>query len=385
MNKKELNKMKKEFKLDSALLSIKEIYNAYIKKDNGNVIYTDLNYFQMLDAEAQELYLNNFKKIVGGTLNTKLFELQFKITDGYNESQLLLNDMLKSEDKESYIEYNNKFVGKVLENYTYDSDVVVTLIKGEYWRASNSKNKSEIHGEDDVVQALPFIMGTINKVEPFKKTLVFNYKEREFKPSSMLDTYINLKSPLDGFMFPSFENGCLDINKVLFYNSKLKDLNYKFIDKVLNCNMRLTAEEEKNCFTNIIKNVVGESVKPEVIESIYSKISEIQDFAEEDEEATISLSDMKNILKDIEVKDIEFIDNVFEDSCGKEYKFTVSNILPDFNSKSLKVWNDDISICMNPKNLSGIRQVKGSNGERCLVIELNDDVIVEGFKLTTEE
>lgn len=90
-------------------------------------------------------------------------------------------------------------------------------------------------------------------------------------------------------------------------------------------------------------------------------------------------------MKDIGAKDVEVLDKVFDESCGKDYKFSAKNIVPNFKSKSLKVWNEDISISVNPKNLSSIKQVKGTNGERCLLIELNDDVLVEGFKLATED
>lgn len=243
MNKKELNRMKKELKADSAILNINEIYSVYLKKDNGAIIYNNLNHFQMLDSEMQDFYFNNFKKILGGNLDTKLFELEFK--DNPNETQLILNNMLKSQDKNFYIEYANKIIDKILKNYIYDSDIVITFVKGEYWKPSNNKNKTEIDGEDDIVQSLPFIMESINKVEPFKKTVVFNFEEKEFKASNILDTVINFNNPIEGFMFPSFDNGYSDINKILFYNSKPKELNYKFIENVLNCSMKLTAEEEK--------------------------------------------------------------------------------------------------------------------------------------------
>lgn len=384
MNKKEINKMKKEFKIDSVMLSIKEIYNVYVKKDNYSVICSNLNYLQMLDVEAQELYINNFKKILGGTLDTKLFELQFMAQDNGTQSQITFTDMVNSEDKELFIKCCDNIVNKLLENYTYDSDVVMTIIKGEYWSGKNRK-KDSTEEETDIINSLQFIMGSVNKVEPFKKTLMFNYDEKEFKPSSGLDTAINLNAPLDGFMFPSFENGYADVNKVLYYNSKPKDINYKFIENVLNCAMKLTAEEEKTCFTDIIKNAVGESVKPEIIENIYSKLSEAKELCEENEEEIISLSDIKNILKDVEAKDIEAVDRAFQDSCGTDYKFNINNILPDYNSKSIKIWNEDISISMSPKNLSGIKQIKSSQGGRRLIIELDDDVVVEGFKLLTEE
>jgi hypothetical protein len=387
MNKKDLNRMKKEFKLDSVMLSLKEIYNVYIKKDSKAVLFSDLNYFQMFDAEAQELYFSNFKKILGGTLDAKLFELPFTAAENGNEAQLNFDEMLKCEDTEDFKEYADKLVAKLLENYTYETDVVLTLVRGDYW-VGNKKGRGGtdiIEELEEMMQSLPFILGSINKVEPFKKSLVFSFEEKEFKPSSMLDTFINLNSPLDGFMFPSTENGYADVNKVLYYNSKPKELNYRFIENILNCNMKLTAEEEKNCFTDIIKTVVGESVKPEVIENIYTRINEMKTFEDENEEAAVTLSDIKTVLKDVEAKDIETLERAFEDTCGKDYTFNIKNILPDYNTKSLKIWNEDLAISMSPKNLGAIKQVKGTDGGRYLMIELTDDIIVDGFKLRTEE
>lgn len=377
--------MKKEFKLDSIMLSFKEMYNVYIKKDSSSVLYSSLSYFQAIDTDAQELYLSNFKKILGGTLDSKLFELPFVTIEEGNESQLNLDYMLKTDSTEAYREAGDKIVARLLENYTYDSDVMLTLVRGEYWVGNKKRKDSDIDVQDEAVQSLPFIIGSVNKVEPFKKSLMFNYEEKELKPSSILDTFINLNIPLDGFMFPNFENGYADVNKVLYYNSKPKELNYRFIENILNCSMKLTAEEEKACFTDIIKTVVGESVKPEVIENIYSNISEIKELGDNSEDAVVTLGDMKNILSGIDAKDIIALEQAFEDSCGKDYNFNIKNILPDYNSKSLKIWNEDLSISMSPKNLGSIKQVKGAEGSRYLMIELVDDVVVDGFKLTTEE
>jgi hypothetical protein len=385
MNKKDLNKMKKELKLDSVMLSLKEMYNVYIKKDSNSVLYSNLSYFQAADTEAQELYLNNFKKILGGTMDAKLFELPFITVEEGNESQLNFDHMLKCDENEAYKEAADKIVAKLLENYTYDTDVVLTLVRGDYWVGNKGRRDTDADPLDEMVQSLPFIMGSVNKVEPFKKSLMFSYEEQEFKASSILDTFINLNTPLDGFMFPSFENGYTDVNKALYYNSKPKEINYRFIENILNCSMKLTAEEEKSCFTDIIKSVVGESVKPEVIENIYSKISEIKEQTDENAEAAVTLSDMKHILKGVDEKEIETLERAFEDSCGKDYNFNIKNILPDYKTKSLKIWNEDLSISMSPKNLGSIKQVKGAEGGRYLMIEIIDDIIVDGFKLTTEE
>lgn len=384
MNKRDLNKMKKEFKLDSNLLKIKEIYSVYIKKDGCCPLFSKFNYFEMLDTEAQELYILNFKKILGGTLNTKLFDLKFSSEAEENNSQKTLFKMLNEE-----YEYNNTFgeelVDKLLKNYSYDTDVVLTFIKGEYWTGKKINKDYILEGEDDIVSTLPFIIGSVNKVEPFKKTLMFNYEEQEFKPSNILDISINLDTPLNGFLFPSFEDGVSDVNKLMFYNSKPKEINYSLIENVFQCSMKLTSQEEKLCFVEIIKDMMGESIKSEVIDNIYCEINELKNNSEDNENPTISLKEMTNILKSADIDDYEKLETVFESQCGKDYGFSIDNILPDYKTKSLKVWNENLSITMNPKNLNGIKQVKSKDGTRCLLIELDDDIFVDGFKLKTEE
>jgi hypothetical protein len=384
MNKKDLNKMKKELKLDSSLLKIKEIYNVYIKKDGNCPLFSKFNYFEMMDSEAQELYIVNFKKVLGGSLNTKLFELNFNNEVEENSSQQALCKML-NEEYEDNNAFGEEIVSKLLNNYSYEKDVVITFIKGEYWTGKKISKDYILEGEDDIVSSLPFIIGSVNKVEPIKKTLMFNFEEKEFKPSNILDISVNLETPLNGFLFPSFEDGISDVNKLMFYNSKPKEINYSLIENVLQCSMKLTAEEEKLCFVEIIKDMSGESVKPEVIESIYSKINEIKINSDESENPILNLKEMKEILKTANIDDYEKLESVYESQCGKDYGFSIDNILPDYKSKSLKVWNENLSITMNPKKLNGIRQVKGKDGTKCLLIELDDDILVDGFKLKTEE
>lgn len=386
MTKKDLNKMKKEFKCNSTLLNLKEIYSVYIKKDNNSIIFSKLDYFEEVHAEVQELYLNGFKKILGGTLDTKLFQLQFNSLEEINQSQLSFNNMLNSTSNEDFISYSEHMAKDIMEKCSFDYDVVITFIRGEYWLSNlKSKKAGEEQFEEEIIQSFKFIMGSINKVEPIKKTLMFDYENSELVPTSAVDTHININTPLDGFMFPCMENKYSDINKLMYYSSKPKELNYKLVEEVLGCTMKLTAVEEKNYFTELIKNAVGESVAADILEGVYSGVSEIKEMIDEDEEENISLGDIKNILKGINANDIETFEKTYEDSLGKDYSFNINNVLPDFKTKSLKIWNEDINININPKNLSCVKQVKNEKGMKTLVIELKDDILVEGFLLKTEE
>ena len=78
MNKNDIANIRKQFKLDNDLMKIREIFNVYVQKESGEIYHHVSQPFQMLEQEAQELFLTNFKKVLTGNLDTKLFELKFK-------------------------------------------------------------------------------------------------------------------------------------------------------------------------------------------------------------------------------------------------------------------------------------------------------------------
>src|SRR5699024_12508691 len=77
MNNKDIADIRKRFKLDTDLLKIAEIYNVYIQGEATEIFHEDSRSFSLLDREQQELFLANFKKVLGGKLDAKLFEVKF--------------------------------------------------------------------------------------------------------------------------------------------------------------------------------------------------------------------------------------------------------------------------------------------------------------------
>ncbi len=390
MNKKELANIRKEFKLDSGMMKIQEIYSVYLKKDNVQidyepVIHSEFDYFDRMDMDKKELFLGNFKKVLTGAIDTKIFELDVQNIEEENNTQEILGGALKSSDKNEIQSYINKLIEKIAANYKYETDVVVTFIKAEYWLGSSHKNMDANESIDDAVQAFNFILASVNKIDIPKRTLKFDYTDKEFKANSALDSVINLNSPLEGFMFPSLTNGYSDISKILYYASKPKELNTAFIENVLNCAFKFTAEDEKNCFSDILKSIIGDKIKPELMQDIYANIHEFAEQAEEGETPTLGSRDIKNILNNCGAEIICDIETAFEETCGSEYDFKINNIVPEFNSKSIKITSDIANITLTPKELNSIKQVKNKDGRRCLLIEIDEDIVIEGFKLETEE
>ncbi|MBD7912809.1 MULTISPECIES: DUF4317 family protein [Clostridium] len=387
MNKQDLAGIRKEFKPENTMLSIKEIYSVYLKKDNQSVIYSEFEYFDSIDSEKQELYIKNFKKILSGALDTKLFELEFKTVDIEDNAQKILYSAVK-EEKDIFKEEADKIVSRIGKNYKYETDVVITFIKAEYWKGANKRRSEEAEeAKDDEVYAFEFMMCSVNKIEPPKKALKFDYIEREFRANSALDSTINLDSPLDGFMFPVFNNNSADVNRIMYYASKSKDINISFVEDILNCEFKKTAEEEKGEFMDILRTVVGEKIAPETMQNIYEKLSEkLEEDEEESEASVVSREDLKGVLEESGVENVEKLEEAYERVTGNsDYELKVQNIVPNMNSKSIKITTEDMSLAIAPKELKNIRKVKDSHGNTCLLIELNEDVIIDGFELATEE
>ena len=389
MNKKDLADIRKEFKIGSYNLSIKEVYSVYLKKDNAQIITKELNQFEMMDIEKRELYLGNFKKVLTGTIDSKIFELDFQCKNNDDDSKNTQQILYKAlSNDESIVNCGDQIVDKISKNYTYDTDIVINFVKAEYIKGNKKKSTEGEDSINDYVQAIDIILCTINKVDAPKKVLKFDYSEMKFKPNSALDFVINLNSPLDGFMFPGISSQSVDVNKIIYYSSKSKQINSVFVESVLNCMVKPTAIEEKESFNAIINTVVGGTIKPDTMQEIYERINdklEVEEDKEDEDEPKVNMNDIEKVLEESGVENTDAVKLAFEEVCGKDYEFKVRNIVPDFKSRSIKIENEKTNITITPGDLRCIKQIRNKNGIKCLLIELKDDVEINGLKLETEE
>ena len=397
MKKKDLADIRKEFKLDSYALNIKEVYSVYLKKDNGEIIIKELNQFERMNTEKAELYIENFKKVLTGTLDTKIFELDFKTLNTIEQLEEVADTLeIQSTQRILYKALSNKegiagaadaIVDKISQNFTYESDIVINFMQAEYFKGSNKVSIEAEEAIDDYVQGIELVICTVNKVDVPKKALKFDYSEMKFAPNSALDLIINLKTPLDGFMFPSFTSQYSDVNKAIYYSSKIKQINTSFVEEVLGCEVKPTAIEEKENFNAILNVVIGDSIKTDTMQEIYEKINEALDEEErnEEEEPTINMKYLQRVLTDSGVENTEELKSAFEEICQGDYEFKVKNIIPDFKSQSIKIGNENTNVTIAPRDLSSVKQIVNKSGRKCLLIELNEGVEINGFKLETED
>ena len=386
LNKKDIANIRKEFKLDNYRMNIREIFNVYVKKESGEIYHHISQPFQMLEQEAQELFLTNFKKVLTGNLDTKLFQLKFKQDVEESTQRILFNGlhMASTDWKESMLQ----IVEKMFSHSVYEFDTVVTFIRGEYRKATRKRDMVTEEGGDDETFSSHFILCSVNKTDQPKKALLFDYIEKEFKSNNAVDPIINLTSPLSGFMFPTFSDNSADVNHILYCSGKANQPDITFIEEVLHCEDIITAVEDKDSFELILKTVIGDEVDSKVISSVYEEIDKLVQENNEDEESEIEspMLDYRDVERILTVSGVENVDTARVEHAFKAvvadetHEFKASSILP----KTIKIETKIATVSIDPKELGNVKYIT-FNGKQCLLLEVNEDVVVEGFRLEESE
>lgn len=384
MNKNDIANIRKQFKLNNDLMKIREIFNVYVQKESGEIYHHISQPFEMLEQEAQELFLQNFKKVLTGNLDTKLFELKFRYEVEDSTQNILFQGLhVGSSD---WQENMLQIVDKMFAHTVYEFDTVVTFIRGEYKKPTRKRDpESEVGGNDEVYSS-HFILCSVNKTDQPKKALLFDYIEKEFKSNNAVDPIINLASPLSGFLFPAFNDNSADVNHILYCAGKVNQPDVTFVEEVLNCEETITAAEDKDCFELILNKVIGDVVDSTVISNVYEEIDKIvqesKEDKEESEEPLLDYKDVERILTVSGVEDVNTakVEHAFKTVVADEkHEFKASSVVP----KSIKIETKVANVSISPTDLKYVKYIT-YDGKRCLLLEIDEDVVVEGFRLESE-
>lgn len=392
MNKKDIAEIRKQFKLETDLLKIAEIYNVYIKQDTSEIFHEESRSFSLLDREQQELFLANFKKVLAGKLDIKLFEVKFQRPEEgqADHTQHLLYEGLHADDAEGWKGNMQRVALKMVEETPYEKDMVITFIRGTYFKTTKREPDETEAAMRDEVYTTPFVLSSMNQTELPKSSLVFDFIEKEFKSNIMADPVIKLSSPVGGFLFPSFTNNAADVNRILYSAAKANKPDFQFIENVLNGDEITTAEDDKVVFEEIVKHVIGDEVNSRTLAGVYDEINSMLEVEVEDEDEPAPMLDSKEVervLKASGIKDIstEKVEQAFQQvTDDRQYEMKASHIVPKYGAKSIKINTKVAEIKIGPEDLRYVKQVN-YNGRRCILIEVEEDTVVEGFKLLAEE
>jgi hypothetical protein len=386
MIKKEVAHIRKQFKLDHDLMNIYDILNVYIMKESNEIYHWERLPFGMVDREKQELYMGNFKKLLTGELDQKLFELKFQ-AEAEEPAQVMLHQALVTGDPDEWQDLMLLLVDRMMADTHYERDTVITFVRGQYYRPTKDRNDEAEESEKNELFAHPFILCSVNSTEKQRKALLFDYVEREFKYNVIVDPIVKLSTPEQGFFYPSVTDNYSDVNRILYCTGKSNFPDPHFIGDVLNAERSVTALEERAIFEDIVKEVAGEQLDATTIAQLYEEIHQVIETNDDKEEPPkLDYRDVERVLKVSGVEDVtmEKVERAFETIVDdKHYEMKASSVMPKFTTKSIKIDTKVATISVSPQDLKYVKQVN-YHGRRCILIEVDEDAVIEGFTLTTE-
>lgn len=385
MNKKDIAAIRRQLKPENDLLTIKDIFNVYILKESSEIYHHQHQPFEMLEDEQKELFLGNFKKVLTGNLDEKLFELKFQ-QNVENSSQLILHRGLLTDDTEQWKQDMLEIVNKMLADRQYEMDIVVTFMRAEFYKPVKATNEETEENSRDAVYSHKLILCSVNKTEDPRKELQFDYIEKMFTYNIVVNPVINLKAPLSGFLFPTVTDNAQDVNRVLYSCSKANEPDEHFIEEVLNAEETYTAKDDKAVFEEVVRDVMEDRLDTSTLASVYEEINDLIENHEEEEPAKLDARDIGHVLKssgveNIEQERIQEALKLYTDD--EHFQVKAQNIVPKYSSKSIKINTKVANISVSPQDLRHVRQVV-FDGKRYLMIEVEEDAIIDGFKVIPE-
>lgn len=373
MHKKEVLELRKQYKPEEC--SITRICGCYV---NGNkeIVAQSKDAFLSLPDEEIFKYLTIFKQTLSGTIGKNLINMEFPLEQempGGTQEFLLQLRASKLQD-DMLLE---EFYQKIIENYNYGENYYIILVHVAYDIPGKSTDGSEMFDASDEVYE--YLLCSICPVQLSKEGLCYN-PETNHMENRIRDWLV--EPPVKGFLFPAFNDRSTDIHGLLYFSKQAEDLQPEFIENALGCTFPMSAGSQKNTFHSVVMNTLGEECEYDVIRNIHDNLNDILEEAKESPEPPVlTKPELKRLLSNSGVTEerMETFDSNFDHIAGEKTEFLVPNIA---ETRKFSIETPDIVIKVNPER-ADLVETRVINGRRCLVIEMTDQVEVNGVPIRT--
>lgn len=373
MNKKEVLEIRKQYKPEDC--SITRICGCYVD-GNKEIIAQSKDAFLSLPDEEIFKYLTIFKQTLSGTIGKNLLNMEFPLEQempgGTQEFLLKLRNSKLQDDT-----LIDAFYKQVIEHYNYGENYYIILIHVAYDIPGKSTDGSEMFDASDEV--FEYVLCSICPVHLSKEGLCYNPEKNQIE-NRIRDWLI--EAPVKGFLFPAFNDRSTDLHNLLYYSKKPEDLQPEFIENVLGCTFPMSAGSQKDTFQTIVMNTLGEECEYEVIRNIHDNLNDILEEAKEaPEPPVLTKPEVKRLLSmsGATEEKLETFDANFDTAAGEHAEFLVTNIA---ETRKFNVQTPNVSVKVNSDRTDLIR-TEMIDGKQCLVIEINDQVEVNGVPVRT--
>ena len=371
MIKQEINEIKRLYTPSNC--SITRICGCYVDGEkNKKTEFKEA--FLSLPEEEIFKYFELLRKTLSGSVGKNMLNLEFPLTseeEGGTQDFLLRLRESKLKDDALLEEFYDKVIG----SYEYVGNYLILLIHDAYDVPGKTSDGLTMDDASDSVYE--YILCCICPVNLSKPGLSYNSETNEFH-NRVRDWIVEL--PEIGFLFPSFNDRCADIHGTLYYSKNPEEPHSEFVDSILGAVLPLTAGSQKETFQALIEETLGDEAEYEVVKNIHENLTEmIEEHKEIPEPLMLDKHQVKNLFEKSGVEEEKLADfeKLYDAAAGERTSLMVDNVA---NTRTFEVKTPDVVVKVNPDRADLVNTMTLA-GKRCLVIEINDHVEVNGITI----
>lgn len=369
MNKKEISEIKKLFTNERCCIS--RICGCYVD-GNKNKITTFKDAFLSLPDEEIYKYFSIFRASLSGSIGKNLMNMEFPMEtemDGGSQDFLMkLRDSHLKDDELLELFYN-----KIIDNYVYGENYLILLIDASYDVPGKSSDGIEMDDASDYVYE--HILCSICPVNLSKEGLCYNAETNSFE--NRIRDWI-VENAEHAFLFPAFNDRNTDIHNILYYSRNSETVQSDFIDGVLGCVTPMTYKNQKETFTEVITEVLGEECNFETIKNFQENLNSFIDVKKEQPDPVIlDKTDVRKLLETsgISNEQITEFDTHYDNTAGSTTSFMASTVA---SSKTFEVKTPQVVIKVD-NDRTDLIETRQIDGKTYIMIEVTDQVEVNGI------
>ena len=378
MNQRELNELRRRFRMDRN--SISRVFGCYVNSTKEVISWVDASLGPM-QQEEQEMYLSLLKKSLSGTLGKNLLDIEFstrQVAEG--EEHKLLQALRQSELQDQ--EARERLCRTIIDAMDMgESNYLILLAADNYDVPYHSKDGEDQDDASDEV--FRYFVCSVCPVKSPTLELRYDTDENEFHSSS---TGHVAASPEIGFLFPAFDNRSANIYNALYYCKNPDMMHQEVIDAVFRVEPPLSAVEQKNIFDTALGDALEQDCSFDMVQSVHEQLrTRIEEHKESrnPEKLELSVEEVGGMLRSCGAS-LEQV-KTFQTKCTAEYGegagLTPGNLI---ESRKFEITTPEVKISVSPEN-SYLSEARVLNGRKYLLIPADDGVEVNGIGITIGE
>lgn len=372
MNKKEISEIKKQF--TPANCAITRICGCYVDGEKNKKTRLKEAFLSLSEEEAFK-YFEIFRKTLSGTIGKNLINMEFPLEQekegGAQEFLLRLRESKLQDDA-----LVDEFYDRVIDSYDYGENYYIILIHAVYDIPGKSSDGLEMFDASDEIY--DHILCSICPVKLSKAGLCYNAETNHIE-DRIRDWLVEM--PDLGFLFPVFNDRSTDIHGILYYSKNAEQLRSTFVDQLFGCEVPLSAGGQRDTFNTLVEETLGEDCAYDTVMNIHEKLNEwVESQKDSPDPAILTKPEVKRLFEEcgVEEEKLEDFDARYEATAGEDASLMAANIT---NTRRMEIKTPDVVIHVDPDRAELV-ETRVIDGRRCLVIPMEDNVEINGIRVT---